>query len=359
MVLRIPRQAALAFGGLAIVVLVIGVWAALDVDRAADPEGPALAPRTSLDSVAYILAAPDGDRLYFQRATPGAEAELVATFSSAFGLHARGSTSPDGRRLVVVHPGPDPGAAIVSIVDAPSGLVTDMPVRADYLASFAWSADGRRVALARSGPPDAVGRVQVDILELDLVTFSQRVVGTTGPVFEAAPVAYAGSLLYVVTIDQSGSALLTLANGELKHVAQLSVGRTRGWILHPDAARLAYLDVIGAGAARAVVARVMLLATGETTMLPGEDDHSGIVWRPNADLPDVGGPGGSLQVTGQGSAVQTVFPVAWDPDGERLLARVTAGTADREADLEVISFESRLVLASGDVIPLGWVAGEG
>ena len=56
--------------------------------------------------------------------------------------------------------------------------------------------------------------------------------------------------------------------------------------------------------------------------------------------------------------LEVVYPSAWDPHGELLLALVagprgTDGLASES--LEVISAGSRLVLASGQVVPLGWV----
>ncbi|HJP41309.1 MAG TPA: hypothetical protein QGF35_06335, partial [Dehalococcoidia bacterium] len=198
--------------------------------------------------------------------------------------------------------------------------------------------------------------VQTEIFSIDTETKIESHIATFDSVFEAAPVGFLEDSMLVVTIDQSGSALTRVTDGKAAKVAQLSVGRTRGWTLHPDGVRLAFLDVIGAGAGRAVVAKVILLSTGQITSLPGEDDHFGIVWRPGLDIPDIGGPGGSVQLSDSEGSTTPVHPISWAPDGSRLLVQVPSGSQGQAGHLEILSNDTRLWLVEGEIVPLGWVA---
>ncbi|MFQ5381789.1 MAG: hypothetical protein ACE5EF_09230 [Dehalococcoidia bacterium] len=344
-------------GPLAAVVVLgaaIAIWAIIDLRPAGDGSAPTLSREVDLESVAYVREGPATDTVFVQEATAGAVAQPVALFNAPFGLHARGSTAPDGSLALIIRADVNTGRALLSILDLRTLAVSHLEAAADYLTSVAWKSRAPTVALTVSGPPSEAGLVTASIVEVNLETGESRPLVEFESVFEVEPVGYDGDTLYAVAIDQSGSMLYRIVDGTPEGVAQLSVGRTRDWVLDPAAARLAYLDVIGAGAGRAAIARVLFISTAEITAIPGDDDHVGLVWRPGAEMPDVGGPGGSLTLEGTADAA-VIVPFAWDPGGHRLLASVTELSGEGSTGLEVLSGNSRVRLADGEVNPLGWV----
>ncbi len=354
--MKLPRSwlpPALGFIGISAALL---VWASLDVQLVSDGATPISSPVPKLSSVAYILHEPLVDRVQVQKAEPGAVPQTLAMFKVPLGLHAHGSVSPDGQTILVLHGVAEPGRAALSVVNVSTGRIDALFSPVDFQTNIVWDRDGKTVAVGRSLPPDDVGRVQTEIFSIDTETKIESHIATFDSVFEAAPVGFLEDSMLVVTIDQSGSALTRVTDGKAAKVAQLSVGRTRGWTLHPDGVRLAFLDVIGAGAGRAVVAKVILLSTGQITSLPGEDDHFGIVWRPGLDIPDIGGPGGSVQLSDSEGSTTPVHPISWAPDGSRLLVQVPSGSQGQAGHLEILSNDTRLWLVEGEIVPLGWVA---
>ena len=332
------------------------MWAYLDVRPATDGAIDAEVRPADLRSVAYVSLGPGRDTIYVQQAAQGKLGKPVASFPAPFGLHARGSTSPDGSLAVVLRADALTGKGFLAVIDLKTTTVHNIGGSLDYLTALAWKPGEPVIVSTSSSAPSEAGLVTATLTELNVETGERQAVATFDDVFEAAAVGYAVEGLYVASIDQTGSVLYLIEDEGPRAISQLSVGRTRGWILEPGGARLAYLDVIGAGAARALIAQILLLSTGEITAVPGEDDHVGIAWRIGAELPDVGGPGGSLSLSGAGEDV-LVVPIAWNPRGTRLLAEVSDETDEgTSTGLEVLTSVGRIRLTEDNVTPLGWVS---
>lgn len=311
-------------------------------------------------AVAYSVPGAGVDNIYVRSVEPGSEPTLHAAFPYVYGLHARGSASPRADLLAVLSVSSDPTFARMTLLDIANHSSRAVDAEFDYLSALAWSHDGWRVAAVRSGPADDTGRVAASVVEVDARTGSATVVASFGGVLEAAPVGYSpgGERLFVVTINQSGSTLWVVRNGRSEKMGVLSAGRTRDWVLSPDGARLAYVDVRPDGD-RTYSGRTMLLATGAISEQASVGDQIGAVWTPGSEVPDFGGPGGSVRLTESEGEEQYVIPVRWSPDGTVLAARVLSGASNggRAAPgetLELATVESRLFLAD---TPGSWVFG--
>lgn len=311
-------------------------------------------------AVAYSVPGAGLDNIYVRSVEPGSEPTLHAAFPYVYGLHARGSASPRADLLAVLSVSSDPTFARMTLLNIASHSSSIVDAEFDYLSALAWSQDGWRVAAVRSGPADDAGRVAASIVEVDARTGAATAVASFDGVLEAAPVGYSpgGEKLFVVAINQSGSTLWVVRNGRSERVALLSAGRTRDWVLSPDGARLAFVDVRPDGD-RTYSGRTMLLATGAISEQAAAGDQIGAVWTPGSEVPDFGGPGGSVRLTGSEGEDQYVIPVRWSPDGTVLAARVLTSNGDRAGaapgeTLELATPESRLFLAD---TPGAWVFG--
>lgn len=311
-------------------------------------------------AVAYSVPGAGLDNIYVRSVEPGSEPTLHAAFPYVYGLHARGSASPRADLLAVLSVSSDPTFARMTLLNIASHSSSIVDAEFDYLSALAWSQDGWRVAAVRSGPADDAGRVAASIVEVDARTGAATAVARFDGVLEAAPVGYSpgGEKLFVVAINQSGSTLWVVRNGRSERVALLSAGRTRDWVLSPDGARLAFVDVRPDGD-RTYSGRTMLLATGAISEQAAAGDQIGAVWTPGSEVPDFGGPGGSVRLTGSEGEDQYVIPVRWSPDGTVLAARVLTSNGDRAGaapgeTLELATPESRLFLAD---TPGAWVFG--
>ena len=282
-------------------------------------------------SVAYF--APDGvnDLLYIRGLNEPAPGQVVGAFRSTFALHARGSASPIGNTLAVlsVSPSVSPYASL-SLVALPLGDTRSIDQTLDYLSPLAWSPDGSRLAARRSSLPDEVGRVSVQIVEITSARGSSTVVAGFDNAFDVVPVGYSldGSRLFIVVLDQSGSALWTERDGKVQRVASLAAGRTRDWALSPDGSRLAYIEAAGAGE-RAYAGRTLVVATGAVTNSGSTANQFGAAWMPGSQVPVFGGPGGTLQLSDGAGYGDYVVPQRWSPDGSTLVGAVYASSNDR------------------------------
>jgi Tol biopolymer transport system component len=222
--------------------------------------------------------------------------------------------------------------------------------RFDYLSPLSWSPDGKRVVAVRYTQPDASGRVTGTILEVNTVTGAVVETASFENVFQAAPAGYSadGERMFVVVVDQAGSALWVERAGTLQRLAVMSPGRTRDWKLSPDGARLAYVDILGAGE-RGYAGRTMLTATGAITRSPATRDELGVAWRPNSEVPVFGGPGGGVRLSLAQDGPAYVVPVQWSPDGTTLAATVYTAADGRvstfDESLELVTPDQRVLLS--------------
>lgn len=360
------RSRALESFALAIIAVVLTVvaWALL----AARPTGtdsafPALPARDveRIRSVAYTV--PDGaiDRLYIRTLDGEGDPRLIASLPFALDARARGSASPMGDHVAVIWVPTTAAAARLSLFSMPDGERTDVEGSYDYLTTFAWAPDGSRLAIVGYGPSDASGRVTATVVAVDVPGGEAKAVATFESVFVAAPVGYGlDGRLFVVTIDQRGSVLWVVRDGEVAQVAPLSSGRTRDWRLSPDGSRLAYVEVVGGAEQRRYVGRVVLTATGRVTPAGNAGDHFGVAWIPGTEVPVFGGPGGTLRLWGAESPHAYVVPFDWSPDGTTLAAAVYAFVSEDEVTLEpsieLVTPERRTRLADEPGARfLGWV----
>ncbi|MEO9255792.1 MAG: hypothetical protein ABI305_09640 [Tepidiformaceae bacterium] len=361
------------FGTLAIIGTLLA-WAAISPGHLSnEAQYQALIPSTaaSIHSVAYVLPGAFGgqpDRVYTRRAdapTTGGE-RYIASFDVPFSnLHVLGSSSPTGARLAVLHASDGSTYAQLSLVPVLAGNQIDLDGDFDYLARIAWSADGERLALTRTTHPDDAGRSHVDVTQINAATGQASTLAQFDGVFDAAPVGYSldGQRAFIVVVDQSGSNLWTIQNGKALKTAALSPGRTRDWSLSPDGSRLAYVDVLGA-AARAYAGRTLLIATGEITDTNAPGSQLGPVWPPGSQIPQFGGPGGSVQLSPAPPDGTYLVPVSWSPDGKTLVATIYSASSDPAESptesVELFSFQpdsQEHVQLAGDENArfLGWV----
>ncbi|MEP7217104.1 MAG: hypothetical protein ABI782_12690, partial [Anaerolineaceae bacterium] len=178
---------------------------------------------------------------------------------------------------------------------------------------------------------------------------------------DVVPVGYSldGGRLFVVVVDQSGSTLWAERDGRTQRVATLGPGRTRDWSLSPDGARLAYIEAVGAGE-RAYVGRTRIIATGAVTSAVATANQFGVAWLPGSQVPDFGGPGGSLRLSEDPSGSAYVVPQRWSPDGSTLVGIVYSSANDRAGavapSIEFVTPTSRTRLSEEPGASfLGWV----
>ncbi len=352
------------FLGLLAVLGTILAWAAFaarPLSTDSRVELPLAVDAARVRSVAYSVPGPDGDRIYIRAAALEATPRLLSTFPSVLGLHARGTVSPHADTLAVLavsnYPGTFARMTLLSTIDSAERQVE---AEFEYLSALAWKHDGSAVVGVRYALPDDAGRVTASLVEVDARSGEAAIVARFENVIEAAPVGYAldGERLYVAVIDQTGSTLWSVRGGRAQKAGALSAGRSRDWVLSPDGARVAYVDIRPDGD-RTYVGRTMLIATGAVSEAPGMGDQLGVVWSPGAEVADFGGPGGSVQLTQTADDSGFVIPVRWSPDGSMLVARVAASPRGDDAGhgvetIELASDTSRVLLTD---VPGAWVFG--
>lgn len=347
---RVPRRAITFAIALLAIVTVVVAWAALDArptsrEHLGVPASPL--PVGTLGSVALLVPEGPVDHLFVQRAASDATRSFITDFPSTFTLHAHGAASPMGDRVAVLWVDGQPGSARLTIVDLRSGDRVETPGTYSYLSTLSWSRDGLRVAALAAARPDASGRFRATVVEIDAASGVARPVAEFDSVLAAAPVGYSAdsTRLLVVTIDQSGSAVWSAGDGKLQNVAQLSAGRTQDWRLSPDAARLAFTQVYGAGATRAVSGRVLTILTRNIVGASGVGDQLGATWRAGFEAPVFGGPGGDVQLAA-GADGEYLVPTAWSPDGSGLVANVYDRDQSSSRSLQYITAQGRFEFAS-------------
>ena len=317
----------------------------------------------SVRSVAYIVPGRERDWLYV-RSVDGGGARMVDSFPtvSFANLHARGAASPSGDRVAVLSvPDPARPLAVMTLIDLNGGGRLVQGVAFDYLSALAWSPDGQFVAGVNSQPAaDGLGS-DADLTVVEGATGEPTLAAHFDNVFQVAPVGYSldQERLFVVTIDQSGSALWAVRGGKSQKVAMLSTGRTRDWSLSPDGSRLAFADIVAAGE-RSYAGRTMLIATGAVTGSSATGNEWGPAWMPGSQVPVFGGPGGGVRLTSPPPEGAYVVPASWSPDGTMLVATIYSASSDRSAQpeesVELVTSTSRARLAEEPGVRfLGWV----
>lgn len=354
----------LLFGAVAVVLTVIA-WAAFTASPVSNDNAyPALPVVSAADvrSVAYIDPGASSDSLMVRRVTTDGAGSLVASFPSSFNIHARGLVSPLGDALAVLSVSPSTiPLATLTTVTLPSGATREASGVFDYLSPLAWSHDGSRVAVRRSSPQDDAGRASSTVLEITLVGTAVREVAVFENAVDVAPVGYSidGERLFIVVVDQSGSALWVERAGRVHRLATLSHGRTRDWSLSPDGARLAFVEILGAGE-RAYAGRSLVIATGGIQNEASAGNQLGATWFPGSQVPQFGGPGGSVQLSDAPPGASYIIPAQWSPDGSTLVATIYSASSDRAGSpsksIELVTSDRRVRLSDEDGAAfLGWV----
>ena len=346
--LRVPRRAATFVFALVSLSAVLVVWAALPGRHARDDSAlsglvPAALPL--LGSVALIV--PDGpvDHLFVQTAQANGRRAFLTDFPSTFTLHARGLASPQGESVAVLWVDGAPVSAHLTVVHTRTGSRVEADGAYAYMATLVWAPQGDSVTVLGPIQRDAAGRFNANIVQVDAVRGSAETVATFPAVFDANPVGYSmdGERLFVVIVDESGSALWSVQRGKSQRGAQLSAGRTRDWTLSPNGARLAFTEVYGAGGAERSPGRVLNIATGAITSVGRDGIQIGPTWRTDSETPHFGGPDGDVQLV-EGEPGTYLAPHAWAADGSALVASVRNRDASATS-LQLVRPDSRFVLA--------------
>lgn len=337
----------------AAVLVTLIAWAAVSVRSTGDGSSSETAafPAPALRSVAYLLPGLTADELHV-RPLDGGPPRLLATFPRFLQIRPVGSTSPGGERVAVLHVVDRPEPNHMSLVSIADGARIDVAGEFDPRSRIAWAPGGARLAATHSRDGETA------VVEIDAVTGAAFEAASFPGALEVAPVGYSydGRRLFVVVVDTSGSSLWAIRDRTVQKVAAMSPGPTRDWALSPDGARLAFVDRLGAGERR-FAGRVLLIATGTISDVPGAGDQVGVAWRPGNPLPDFGGPGGTLRVEQAGEKTRYIVPLAWSPDGATLVGTVFDGGP--EAGVELMTNDGRSVLApEPEAVFLGFVRNE-
>lgn len=368
---RIPRgRSSFPLSVIAVVVTILA-WAALVHSPAATdvtPAQPVHAAPGDFHTVVYSDPTTTTDVLYMRSTAPGAQPQLITTFPVTAGLHAHGNASPAGTDIAVLAADSatatsDHHTAKLAVISLPSGIRSEMAGTFAYLSRLVWSPDGRYIYATSPAHADD----SVDITQTDTYTGHTKNVAQFSSAFEAVPLGFSasGSRLFIVTVDKSGSTLWEEQDGKVEKVALLSAGRTRDWKLSPDAAWLAFVDVLGSGST-GLVGRTLTIATGAVNTVPATANEVSPVWAPGSDVPVFGGPGGQLQLTSPLHASAYPAPLAYSPDGTGLVATIYAAAPDgdgpsaaspgEQGSLELVSPTHRTLLTDAEGAAFfGWV----
>lgn len=351
-----PSVAALVLAGIALVTWAAFMASSTSNESASVPE-PAVDP-AHVRSVAYSVPSSTHDEVWVRDIDKPASGRLLASFPVTLGLHLRGSASSTADMIAMARADLFGGGGRLVLLDSTTGASHEAQVPINYLTTFAWSRSGDRLAVA--GPLRAVagGSDQTAVLQFNPRTATAEELASFEGAREVAPVGYSfdGQRLFIVVVDQSGSALWEWSKQGLARRWVFSLGPTRDWSLSPDGTRLAFIDRLGAGE-RAYAGKVLTVATGTVRDTGAEANEYGSAWRPGAALPDFGGPGGTLALTDPAPGLYLI-PMRFAPDGSSLAATVLARQADGETsrEVEIVSADRRMRLSSEEGVEfLGWV----
>lgn len=296
----------------------------------------------SQDSAACVSGTTCFETLYVR--SPGSnEAHAIAQFPYVFDLRPRGTASPTGDRVAVLHLGlSNAGPAELTILDVASGHRLSVSHPVDYLSPLAWAPDGSRLAAVLSRAGEAGGRTSFTVLAIDPATGGASDAAAFADAVNVVPVGYSldAERLYVVVVDKSGSSLWEVKENRATSLVKFSPGATRDWSLSPDGTRLAFVDRLGVGK-RTYAGRTLHIATGKITDAAPSGDQLGTAWRPDRLTADFGGPDGSLRLEQPDSVTDYVLPMRWAPDGSMLAATIYSagrdGTDKPTESIEILS----------------------
>lgn len=341
-----------------VVALAVAVaWSVVSVRPARDPRPLAIptADPAVVRAVAYVAHEPSGDVVYVRDPRSELPPRELLRLPRPFDVKAGGAAGPLGSHLAVLS-FTSAGRSRLHIVALPSGDLVTIEGGFDLAAPVAWDWDESRLAVASVESVRADGRRVVAVNEVRLGG-ELRTVAEFTDIFQAAPVGYSpdGSKLYVVVLDPTGSVLWSVANdGAAVPVARLSAGPTSAWRLSPDGTQLAFLEVTGAETA-SYRGRLLTISSGAVADVPASGNQLGVAWSPRSLIPQFGGPGGTVWLSGTDPNSTYLIPAAWSPDASALLAEVVDAETGT-VSLEVVWAEGRLPLSSSPATPLGWVA---
>ena len=367
-----PRHLPPILFGIIVIAVMLVAWAALTPSSISNESSSVPAPVSPslVRSIAYTVPSGNADNVYVRPINATGAGQLIASFPSYFDLHARGSASPAGDRLAVLSTtGIGSTYARLTLIqlavanqgisenDAQAGSVPTV----DYLSTVTWSRDGEDVVVTHTAPPDATGRSSIQLLQVDAASLAVTTVATFENVYGAAPVGFSidGRALFVVVTDQSGSNLWAVNGGRSQKLAALSPGRTRDWSLSPDGSRLAYIELLGSGE-RTYAGRTLVIATGAVIDSDPSTNQLGPVWEPSSQVPDFGGPGGTVQLALASPVAAYLVPASWSPDGSTLAATIYSASSDlgipSPATIELVTSGHRVPLATAEGAQVfGWV----
>jgi len=330
---RLPHAFTPAALALTAVSIGLAAWVLLTTSPTGNGELPAETLQlASVESIAYILPSGDFDDLVVQPASPGKAGVVVASFPydgfSTF--HARGAASPLGSSVATLWLPRGSAKAQLAITELSTRHTRQIEGSFDYFSPIAW--DSRATRFAAVSTVETPNGRETTVFEVEVASGRATAVAQFSAAFDVAPVGYSfdGTSLLIVLVDQRGSTLLAERAGKIELVSEVSPGRTRDWSLSPDGARLAFVDILGAGS-RTFVGRTLTLATGATTTLPAERNQVGVRWAPGSPVPTFGGPGGSLELSDPTQEAAYIVPGGWAPDGGSLVATVYSEGSDKRA----------------------------
>lgn len=320
--------------------------------------------------------------------------EVIATIDHAPEYGAFATLSPAGDAIAYTalpvdseRPAPD-SPAIAGIVRK-DGTTTVLADDIDLLIAPVWASDGSGIVVRKNTPCEvagldcteyAAGSFELLLLGLD----GSRTILTAWRSAAAFPIGFApdSATFYFATLGATGTDLYSVAadgTSELL-IAHLSDEVARDWRISPDGASIAY-SAAESGAAPAVVARVVDLATGAISdALPADDLAAGPpstgvargefnpAWSPDGSLTiaALNLDGGSQTISvGDGTssadaptADQMRLPLAWSPAGDALAVRTVDGATPYESGasrIELLTDEGIATVAdSSDVTIVGW-----
>lgn len=360
------------------ILLALVAWGVVSVARIRTDDSyltrealPAAVDPSSFNLIAYTTSGVGSDTIWLKPVDGGEPRALAEIPHIGLGVlyaaEVHGSASPPGDAIAVLSlpqndVQPARSYASLSIVSVATGAVREGLGQFDSLSPVAWAPDGSRLALVRSQQPDAAGRRETAIIEVDVASGTETVVAEFSSVLAAAPVGYSvdGARLYIVTVDSGGSALHVERAGAVSLVGQLSGGLTRDWALNSDATRLAYVEVLSASD-RVYAGRTYHIGAAAPGVLPpAEGSQLGVAWRPDSPTPDFGSMDGQAwKLEPEPESPVFVRPLAWSPDGQALITSIHAvedGRVQPRGTLELVVANRRVELEDGTRF-LGFVRG--
>ena len=309
----------------------------------------------------------------------------LATLPHAPGYGIYASASPAGRLVAytALPPGlKSPAAdspAELWLLDLSMGRARVLASSADLLVTPVWAADARSLVFRRSSPVENAAGV-FELVQVDLGG-GEKVLAKAGAAL--FPVAFTddGALLYTI-VSPDGTELFRVSpDGSAERLAHLSNNFTRDWRLSPDGQQLAFLAP--QPAPQGMVLRAMVVdLPGGAGVGPariraagyGPGLEFGPAWHPDGDL-TLGqlSPGqvraAAVRLEAEGGETLTEpergfdVPIAWSPDGRRLVVRTFEGSspvAPGRARLEVVEEDGgrQPVELTGEIAVVGWLSDE-